>query len=98
MDSVTGWTVQGPSGPSIDTPEGGDYAVLENNQIIGEAFARSSETTTHDARKNAILFAASKDLLAALQALTDRIGAFNQQTCCAPEFERARAAIAKAGG
>ena len=39
----------------------------------------------------------NKELLAALEALTDRIQTFNGQTACSPEFASARAALAKAG-
>ena len=58
----------GPSFPTPDTPEGGDYAIRDaKGQIVAETFARSDYTVTQPAEAYARLFAASPDLLRACQ-------------------------------
>lgn len=88
------WSVSGPSKPGLDAPEGGDYAVICDGQIIGEAFFRSSPQHTHDAYGNARLFAAAPNLLA---ALTDLLAAMDDGSE-EPTLVRARAALAKSEG
>jgi hypothetical protein len=61
--------INGPSKPTADAPEGGDYAIVVDGQIIAEVFYRSSPTHTHDACATARLFSAAQDLLDALQDL-----------------------------
>lgn len=62
-------TIRGPSAPMADASEGGDYAIVEDGQIIAETFFRSSPEHTHDARANALLFRAALDLLEVAQAI-----------------------------
>lgn len=62
-------TIRGPRAPTAGAPEGGDYAILEDGQIIAETFFRSSPERTHDARANALLFRGAPDLLAACRTV-----------------------------
>lgn len=57
------WQIRGPSKRTLDTPEGGDYAIVVDGQVIGEAFARSSTTHTWPAREHALVMAAGPELL-----------------------------------
>lgn len=62
--------VHGPSKPSLDTPEGGDYCVMDGGtNIIAEFFHRVCEGPggTRSARENAMLFAAGPSMLNALR-------------------------------
>jgi hypothetical protein len=87
-------TLVGPSRPTLDTPEGGDYAVYDaHGQIIAETFARSSLTERHPARENAMLFAAATDLLRELQHAVHWFDQITQD-----DVARYKAAIAKATG
>lgn len=76
--------VSGPSRPSADTPEGGDFAILDGGtNIIAETFARVSEGVggTRNAKANAMLFAAADPetiaaLLKELDALREALKPF----------------------
>lgn len=60
-------TILGPSKPTSDTPQGGDYAITDaRGRIVAEAFARCSDAPDGllPARENALLFAGAPDLLA----------------------------------
>lgn len=69
-------TIQGPSQPSSDTPEGGDYAIRDTTgKIIAETFARVDYGSAglRPALDNARLFAAAPDLLEALILLREEM-------------------------
>lgn len=58
------WAIKGPSLPSADTPEGGDFAIVAGGQIIGEAFRRTGSSVTQPAHYNARLMATAPMLFA----------------------------------
>jgi hypothetical protein len=47
------WYINGPSAPTADSLEGGDYAIVAGGQIIAEVFYRSSPVHTHNAEAKA---------------------------------------------
>lgn len=76
--SLGPWDAKGPSTPTADTPEGGDYAIMDGGtNIIAEVFHRVSEGPggTRPARVTAHLVAAAPDLL---KALTNLANAFHE--------------------
>jgi hypothetical protein len=95
--SIGPWSIVGPSKPQATTPEGGDFAILDaSGEIIGETFARSSKSVTHDARAHAQLFAAAPQLMEALQNVLG-FCATNQGFEAQMAIDDARAALAAAG-
>lgn len=94
------WIAAGPSRPTLDTPEGGDFAIAAGREIIAEVFRRTSTTVLQDAHANAHLIAAAPELWDALVELVER----REQRAGRVEggsdgrYDRARAAIAKARG
>lgn len=103
LGPLTSW---GPSFPTPDTPEGGDYAIRDaKGQIVAETFARSDYTVTQPAKAYAQLFAAAPDLLALARLIEHETG--EDENGELPHEPReallvlrdaARAAIAKATG
>lgn len=103
--------VKGPSKPTADTPEGGDYAILDaDGQIIAETFRAvcPGEKGLRPAEANARLFAAAHALLySAIEAagcisacieICDR-GGYPSTAAKLREFHAAQlAVIAKATG
>ena len=93
--------ITGPS--SGDGPDGGDYAIYAGGVIIGEAIHRADEDEYRDAEANARLWAASPELLAALEASESLL---KRLSVCNRDFTRqideackqAHTAIAKAKG
>lgn len=75
-------SIHGPSKPTGDAPEGGDYAIVEDGQIIAETFHRSSPKHVHDALANAQLFCAAPDLLEALHEGRRAIGEHSVPSDC----------------
>jgi len=64
------WTFTGPSGPTDDTPEGGDFAIRNAGHIIAETFHRTALNTTQPAFGNATFIAhARTDIPRVLDAL-----------------------------
>lgn len=51
------WTIKGPSLPTADTPNGGDFAIVAAGQIIGEAYRQAGASTFLPAHFNARLMA-----------------------------------------
>lgn len=62
------WTIRGPSRPTLDSPDGGDYAILDGEgQIIAETFFRTDVHTTRPSRANAVLISKAPQLFAELK-------------------------------
>jgi len=49
--------------------DGGDYAIVANEQVIAEAICKTAASTFQPAEANARLIAAAPDLLAALERI-----------------------------
>lgn len=79
------WNLDGPD-------ENGAVFVRDAN---GKLIYNTRRRQAYDCAR---LISAAPDLLVALEALVDRISAFNEQTACNPEMTAARAAIARATG
>lgn len=101
------WMAYGPALPTTDSPEGGDYCVMDGGtNVIAEAFYRVSEGVggTHNAEANARLIAAAPLMLEALQDVLREFVDPNQgldqfdSAIVRKAVERARAAIAAATG
>ena len=101
-------TINGPSPGGSDMDDGGDYAIVTGDQIIGEAIRKTAPSTFQPAEANARLWAASPDLLAALRRIFNGFEetgswplwathqSFNGDPAEVSAWEQARAAISKA--
>jgi hypothetical protein len=90
---------RGPSAPTANTPEGGDYAITDAaGNIIAEVFHRSGEHTTHPARENALLFKAAPKMLATLRRVAARCPTDHENYTIASIGDAARSVIAEATG
>ena len=68
------WTIKGPSdGKLKGIDDGGDYAIVANNQIIAEAIYRTDLTIYQPVLANAHLIAAAPDLLLTLKSVLEYI-------------------------
>lgn len=75
------WMAHGPSKPTPDAPEGGDWCIQDGGtNVIAETFYRVSEGAggTRPAGANARLIAAAPEMLQALQMARDMIAAERQ--------------------
>lgn len=93
------FTVKGPSRPTSDTPEGGDYAIFDSDgEIIAECFRRVNPHASgiRPARANAKLFAAAPDLLETLRTIVGNAASVQMDPQWAVQV--ARNAIARATG
>jgi len=66
MSEVKNWTVKGPS-KGTHPSQCGDYAVMDGDEIIGQAYRQTDFNTFQHAKQNATLFAASLKMLEALK-------------------------------
>ena len=73
------------------------YPIIGDQLIVADVTIRARGRSNVDAAYIAHAANAYPRLIEALRSLKDRIGAFNGQTACSPEFNAAHALLAELG-